>query len=44
PPAANLTVANLGDSSSLIVGQDVLAIGNPLGITQTVTNGIISAL
>ena len=44
PPAANLTVANLGDSSSLVVGQDVLAIGNPLGITQTVTNGIISAL
>src|SRR6202011_3902009 len=28
----------------LQVGQDVLAIGNPLGITQTVTNGIISAL
>lgn len=44
PPAANLTVAHLGDSSSLTVGQDVLAIGNPLGITQTVTNGIISAL
>jgi len=44
PPASNLTVANLGDSSSLKVGQDVMAIGNPLGITQTVTNGIISAL
>ncbi len=40
----NLTVATLTDSSKLEVGQEVLAIGNPLGITQTVTNGIISAL
>lgn len=44
PPASGLTVATLGDSSKLQVGEDVLAIGNPLGITQTVTNGIISAL
>ncbi len=44
PPAGGLTVAALGDSSKLQVGQDVLAIGNPLGITQTVTSGIISAL
>ncbi|HZU03829.1 MAG TPA: trypsin-like peptidase domain-containing protein, partial [Ktedonobacteraceae bacterium] len=41
---ANIAVAPLGDSSQLVVGQEVLAIGNPLGITQTVTNGIISAL
>ncbi len=39
-----LTVAALGDSSKLQVGQDVLAIGNPLGVTQSVSNGIISAL
>jgi len=39
-----LTVAILGDSSKLQVGQDVLAIGNPLGITDSVTQGIISAL
>lgn len=33
-----------GDSSNLQVGNPVLAIGNPLGITQTVTSGIVSAL
>ena len=44
PPSKGLTVATLGDSSKLTVGEDVMAIGNPLGITQTVTHGIISAL
>ena len=39
-----LTVASLGDSSKLKVGEDVLAIGNPLGITESVSHGIISAL
>ncbi len=44
PPSSNLAVITIGDSSQLKVGQDVLAIGNPLGNTQTVTNGIVSAL
>ncbi len=43
-PPKNITVASIGDSSKLKVGQAVLAIGNPLGITQTVTAGIVSAL
>ena len=43
-PFAHMTVAALGDSSKLAVGQTVLAIGNPLGINETVTHGIVSAL
>jgi S1-C subfamily serine protease len=43
-PFTNMTVAQIGDSSKLVVGQEVLAIGNPLGITETATKGIVSAL
>ena len=43
-PQSGLSVATLGDSTQLQVGQEVLVIGNPLGITQTVTNGIVSVL
>jgi len=43
-PPANMVVASLGDSSKLQIGEEVLAVGNPLGITETVTHGIISAL
>ncbi len=39
----NLPIAKLGDSSKISVGEWVLAIGNPLGLTSTVTSGIISA-
>jgi Do/DeqQ family serine protease len=41
--ATNLPVLALGDSERVRVGDVVLAIGNPLGIGQTVTMGIISA-
>jgi Do/DeqQ family serine protease len=40
----NLPVMALGDSAQLQVGDRVLAIGNPFGVGQTVTSGIISAL
>ncbi len=43
--AANLSPATLGDSDMLTVGEDVIAIGNPLGeLRGTATSGIISAL
>ena len=43
-PAGNLTAVPLGDSDRLQVGDFVLAIGNPFGLGQTVTSGIVSAL
>ena len=42
--ADDLTDLELGDSDSLEVGDFVLAIGNPFGLGQTVTSGIVSAL
>ncbi len=42
--AHNLPVLKLGDSDRMKVGETVLAIGNPFGLNQTVTSGIISAV
>jgi serine protease Do len=42
--ATNLPTAVWGDSSNLAVGDFVLAIGNPLGLSRTVTFGIVSAV
>ena len=42
--AKDLPAITLGDSDQLEVGDIVLAIGNPFGIGQTVTMGIVSAL
>jgi S1-C subfamily serine protease len=39
-----LTVASLGDSAKIAVGDPVIAIGSPLGLQGTVTSGIVSAL
>ena len=40
---ADLPLITLGRSDSLAIGDIVLAIGNPYGLSQTVTQGIVSA-
>ena len=44
PKGKKLAALSLGDSSTLQVGQKVLAIGNPFGFQSTLTTGIVSAL
>lgn len=44
PGAEKLPVATFGDSDDTLVGDIVLAIGNPFGVGQTVTSGIVSAV
>lgn len=43
-PADRLFPVAMGDSSKLLVGQKVLALGNPFGLERTLTSGIVSAL
>lgn len=43
-PASQLTPVDLGDSDALKVGQMAIAIGNPFGLENTMTYGIVSAL
>jgi VCBS repeat-containing protein len=43
-PASALTIVPLGDSASVVVGEPVVAIGNPFGQDRTVTSGIVSAV
>ncbi len=43
-PGVNITPLTFGDSRGLEVGDFVIAIGNPFGLGQTVTSGIVSAV
>ncbi len=43
-PASELSPLAVGDSSKLVVGDGVVAIGSPFGLEETVTSGIVSAL
>ncbi|WP_321283890.1 trypsin-like peptidase domain-containing protein [uncultured Vibrio sp.] len=43
-PAHKLSPINIGESNNLLVGQKVFAIGNPFGLDQTLTTGVVSAL
>jgi serine protease Do len=42
--SGSLPAARLGDSASIKVGDEVVAIGNPIGLDQTMTRGIVSGL
>jgi S1-C subfamily serine protease len=44
PSTGRLPVAVTGSSAQLRVGEEVLAIGNPLGLDQTLTRGVVSAI
>jgi S1-C subfamily serine protease len=44
PPSGSMPVVTMGDSSRLEIGQKAIAIGNPYGLDQTISVGIVSGL
>lgn len=44
PTPSDVTALEFGDSEAVVVGEPVMALGNPLGLSNTVTVGIVSAL
>jgi len=44
PPDVLFPITAFGDSSKLLVGQQIFAIGNPFGLERTLTSGLISSL
>ena len=44
PSKGSLPAVTLGNSAELLVGEEVYAIGNPLGLEQTLTRGVVSAI
>ena len=44
PPGGTLPTATSGDSGRVRVGEEVMAIGNPLGLEQTLTRGVVSSI
>src|SRR6185295_12395043 len=43
-PATDVPHIALGSSSDVLIGETVIAIGNPFGLSHTVTTGVVSAL
>ncbi|CAO0821491.1 exported hypothetical protein [Desulfarculales bacterium] len=43
-PKGSLPQLNLGDSEQIMIGEEAIAIGNPFGLSHTVTVGVVSAL
>jgi S1-C subfamily serine protease len=43
-PPEGLPIATFGDSDAIQIGEEVLVIGNPLGLEQTITRGIVSGV
>ena len=44
PPPSDVGALEFGDSEAVVVGEPVMALGNPLGLSNTVTVGIVSAV